>query len=184
MKTITILYAFRNRDTHRVKLSLQSLQKQTVQGFEVVFVDYGSDNEFSTPVKKMVERFDFASYHYISHPGLLWNKSKALNYGIRQAKCDSILINDVDVILHPKAMELFQSVSAPKRFSLFKIGYLPQSISLNEVATKPYEELTPTHTGDTFGIGLFPKAALEAVHGLDEFFHFYGSEDEDLIARL
>src|SRR5690606_22327728 len=31
---------------------------------------------------------------------------------------------------------------------------------------------------------LFPKHALTEVNGLDEFFHFYGSEDQDLNARL
>ncbi|MEX0996581.1 MAG: glycosyltransferase [Flavobacteriaceae bacterium] len=184
MQTITILYAFRNRDAQRVKCSLQSLQQQTAQNFEVVFVDYGSEDEYAVLVKKVVDKFDFASYHYIAHPGLLWNKSKALNYGILQAKSDTILINDVDVILHPSALETFHKVSTPKSFSLFKIGYLPQSVSLKEVATIPFDDLEPTHTGDTFGIGLFPKAALEAVLGFDEFFHFYGSEDEDLIARL
>ncbi|MBA3986588.1 MAG: glycosyltransferase [Flavobacteriales bacterium] len=167
-----------------MRLSLQSLQQQTAQGFEVVFVDYGSDNEYAAQVKEVVESFDFATYHYIAHPGLLWNKSKALNYGIRQAKYDYILINDADVILHPMAMEKFQYPCTPETFNLFKIGYLPESTSLEQVAATPFENLKPGHTGDTFGIGLFSKAGLETVHGLDEFFHFYGSEDEDLNARL
>lgn len=181
---VSILYAYRNRDTQRVRLSLQSLQQQTVQGFEVEFVDYGSEKKYANAVKEVVTAFDFASYHYIGHPGLLWNKSKALNYGIRQARGAYILINDVDVILHPKAMETFQRLCVSETFNLFKIGYLPQSVSLEKVAVTPFEQLTPGHTGDTFGIGLFPKAALVHVHGLDEFFHFYGSEDADLNARL
>jgi len=181
---ITILYAFRNRDAQRVKLSLQSLQQQTTLGFEVVFVDYGSDAVAAQAAGQVVASFDFASYHYVGHPGLLWNKSKALNYGIRQAKTAYILINDVDVILHPKAMETFQNLCAPETYTLFKIGYLPKTVSQQQVASTPFEQLKPGHTGDTFGIGLFPKAALEQVQGLDEFFHFYGSEDEDLNARL
>lgn len=182
--TITIVYAYRNRDAQRVKLSLLSLQQQTAHGFEVVFVDYGSETPYAQVIKEVVTAFDFASYHYVGHPGLLWNKSKALNYGIRQAKGEYILINDVDVILHPKAMETFQRLCAPETFILFKIGYLPESVSLEKVTTTPFDDLKPGHTGDTFGIGLFPKAALEHVHGLDEFFHFYGSEDADLNARL
>tara|TARA_R110000850_G_scaffold25797_1_gene74152 strand:- start:4275 stop:5357 length:1083 start_codon:yes stop_codon:yes gene_type:complete len=181
---ITILYAFRNRDAQRVKLSLQSLQQQTMKDFEVVFVDYGSEASYAQAAKGVVDAFEFASYHYVGHPGLLWNKSKALNYGIRQAKHEYILINDVDVILHPKAIEKFQSRCVTEAFRLFKIGYLPESVSLEQVTKTPFEDLQPGHTGDTFGIGLFPKAALELVHGLDEFFHFYGSEDEDLNARL
>lgn len=180
----TIIYAFRNRDAQRVKMSLDSLQQQTAQGCEVVFVDYGSEATFAKAVKEVVTSFDFASYHYVGHPGLLWNKSKALNYGIKQAKNDFILINDVDVILHPITLENFQRLCIPETFTLFKIGYLPETVSLEHIAKTPFEELKPGHTGDTFGIGLFPKAALQQVHGLDEFFHFYGSEDEDLNARL
>ncbi len=181
---ITILYAFRNRDAQRVQLSLHSLEQQSIPDFEVVFVDYGSDVSFSQVVEEVVRAFDFASYHYVGHQGLLWNKSKALNYGIRQAKGNYILINDVDVLVHPQAIEIFLKLCAPEAFSLFKIGYLPESVSLVKVKTTPFNELQPGHTGDTFGIGLFPKDALEQVHGLDEFFHFYGSEDEDLNARL
>lgn len=181
---ITIIYAYRNRDAQRVKLSLQSLQQQTNQEFEVVFVDYGSDATYAQTVEQIVTSYDFASYHYVGHPGLLWNKSKALNYGIRQAKRDYVLINDVDVILHPNAMKTFQRQCVPEAFSLFKIGYLAESVSLKHVAATPFDQLSPGHTGDTFGIGLFPKAALEQVHGLDEFFHFYGSEDTDLNTRL
>lgn len=150
----------------------------------MVFVDFGSEAVFAKAVKEVVTAFDFAVYHYVGHPGLLWNKSKALNYGIRQAKNDFILINDVDVILHPKALENFQNLCVPEIVTLFKIGYLPESVSLEQIAKIPFDALKPGHTGDTFGIGLFPKRALEKVHGLDEFFHFYGSEDEDLNARL
>lgn len=182
--SISILYAYRNRDAQRVRLSLQSLQRQSKQGFEVVFVDYGSEANFAKAVKEVVTSYGFATYHYVGHPGLLWNKSKALNFGVRQAKNDYILINDVDVILHPKALENFQNLCATDTFSLFKIGYLPESVSLEQIAKTPFDALKPRHTGDTFGIGLFPKKALEKVHGLDEFFHFYGSEDEDLNARL
>lgn len=181
---ITILYAFRNRDAQRVRLSLQSLQQQSAQGFEVVFVDYGSDADCAKEVAQVVNAFQFASYHYIAHPGLLWNKSKALNYGIKQAKGAYVLINDVDVILHPMALAKFETLCSPTSFNLFKIGYLSESVSLEQVRTSTFEKLKPSHIGNTFGIGLFPKTALERVCGLDVFFHFYGSEDEDLNARL
>jgi glycosyltransferase involved in cell wall biosynthesis len=49
---ITILYAFRNRDAQRVKLSLQSLQQQTALGFEVLFVDYGTKEKTQKQIKK------------------------------------------------------------------------------------------------------------------------------------
>ncbi|PKP25187.1 MAG: glycosyl transferase family 2 [Bacteroidetes bacterium HGW-Bacteroidetes-2] len=184
MSTLTILYAYRNREAQRVQLSLQSLQQQTTQNFEVVFVDYGSEPDFAKAVQDVVESFAFATYYYVAHPGLLWNKSKALNYGIRQTKTPFILIADVDLLFAPNAVAVFKVLTHKKTFSLFQVGYLPKSISLKEIEATPFERLTPKHTGDTFGIGLFSKDALEKVLGLDEFFHFYGSEDEDLNARL
>lgn len=181
---ITILYAFRNKDAHRVRLSLLSLQKQNVKDFEVLFVDYGSDVYHSNHVKEVVSDFDFVTYYYVGHPGLLWNKSKALNYGIKQAKEPYILTLDVDVILAPNGLERFRELCNESQFHLFKIGYLSESVSANLMESTSFEELSPSHVDDTFGIGLFPKKALQEVHGLDEFYHFYGSEDEDLNGRL
>jgi len=183
-KIITILYAFRNRDARRVRLSLQSLQQQTLQDFEVVFVDYGSEEAYASSVKEVVESFDFANYHYIAHPGLLWNKSKALNFGIRQARGAYVFIADVDVVFQNNFLNEVHKTKQPDSFCLFKIGYLPQNLSVSEYKPQDFFSYKPSHIHETFGVGLFPKKALIEAHGLDEFFHFYGSEDEDLNARL
>ncbi|XMO86571.1 glycosyltransferase [Algibacter sp. AS12] len=180
----TIIYAFRNREPNRVRLSLLSLKNQTVRNFEVVFIDYGSTSDYSERVKQVVESFEFATYYYIGHEGLLWNKSKALNYGISKAKTEAIFIADVDVIVAPNFAEIIETLTSPNQFSLFKIGYLPESTSPEIIENSNFKALQPKHYGDTFGVGLFTKTALENVGGLDEFFHFYGSEDEDLNYRL
>ncbi|WP_298556309.1 galactosyltransferase-related protein [uncultured Algibacter sp.] len=180
----TILFAYRNRDPNRVKLSLLSLKKQKRINFEVVFIDYGSTLDYSKNISEVVGNFEFSTYCYIGHKGLLWNKSKALNYGITKSKTDTIFIADVDVLVAPSFSVVIESLIKPNQFSLFKIGYLPESISSDTIEKSSFEELKPKHYGDTFGIGLFPKKALEKVNGLDEFFHFYGSEDEDLNFRL
>ncbi len=41
--------------------------------------------ELSEDLEEVINEFSFANYHYIGHEGLLWNKSKALNYGIQKA---------------------------------------------------------------------------------------------------
>src|SRR5690554_5688657 len=104
---ISIIYAFRDRDEKRVELSLQSLERQTSQNFEVIFVDYGSRDHFAAPVNNVVEKFSFGNYYYIAHKGLLWNKSKALNYGLQMAKGDYVFIADVDIVFHPNTTRLF-----------------------------------------------------------------------------
>ncbi|MBV7268543.1 glycosyltransferase family 2 protein [Winogradskyella luteola] len=180
----TIIFAYRNRDSERVKLSLESLSKQTNLNFEVIFVDYGSDENYAKEIYTVVNSFRFVLYHYISHSGLLWNKSKALNYGISNAKNEYILLADVDVLFASNFVETLNDYKDSDSFTLFKINYLAQAVQSSDIIEKPLDKLKISHSGDTFGIGLFPKKALERVRGLDTFFHFYGSEDEDLNSRL
>ncbi len=181
---ITILYAYRNRDAQRVKQSLLSLQKQTVNNFEVVFIDYGSTPVYNEPVKEVVEVFAFANYHYVGHPGLLWNKSKALNYGIRQAKGKYVFIADVDVLFHPETIQLFQNSAHPQTAFLFQLSYLSKKTTESLGSEPNYFDLPVKHTGEVNGMVLTSKKSLIDIKGLDEFFHFYGSEDIDLFQRL
>ncbi|CAM4152348.1 glycosyltransferase family 2 protein [Gillisia hiemivivida] len=183
-KSITIIYAYRNRDVARVKATLVSLQMQTQQNFHVVFVDYGSEGSYAQKVQKVVSGFVFATYYYVAHTGLLWNKSKALNYGIHKTTTPYVFLADVDVVFHPSLTAVMQQLITPMGFYLFTIAYLPKEINTKEAEQFPIENCKPTHIGNTFGIGLFPLEALQKVEGLDTFFHFYGSEDADLNARL
>lgn len=181
---ITIIFPFRDRDATRVRLSLQSLKLQSNKDFEVIFVDYGSQDSYANTVKNTVSDFDFVSYMYVGHPGLLWNKSKALNYGIKIAKSQYIVTADVDVLFEETFIEKALELAKPNTFSLFKIGYLSQKITEQQQSKLNLNAIETKFVGDTFGIGLYPKLALEMVGGVDEFFHFYGSEDQDLNYRI
>lgn len=183
-QSITIIYPFRDRDYKRIATSLESLNRQTIKGFNVSFIDYGSTPEFSEPVKQLVNTFDFATYTYLGHQGLLWNKSKALNYGIRNSKSDYILTSDVDIIFKENFIETVIKHASQESFLLFKIGYLSKAVTDRQQSKLDLNGVEIAFEGETFGIGLFPNSNLQNIHGLDEFFHFYGSEDEDLNARL
>ena len=182
--SITIIYPFRDRDVKRIASSLQSLENQTVKGFKVSFIDYGSKDSFSKPVKELIDKFDFAAYTYVAHSGLLWNKSKALNFGIRNAQSDYIITADVDILFRGDFIETVLKYAQRESFLLFRIGYLPKAVTEKQQSQLDIKAIETTFEGETFGIGLFPKTALQKIGGLDEFFHFYGSEDEDLNLRL
>lgn len=184
LSQITIIYPYRNRDSKRVWSSLRSLQQQTVKEFKVLFVDYGSELQFSESVKEVVNQFDFATYYYVGHKGLLWNKSKALNFGIKKAETDYIVTADIDVLFAETFVEKSLALANSNTFSLFKIGYLSQKITEQQQLELNFNTIETKFIGDTFGIGLYPKLALESVGGVDEFFHFYGSEDQDLNYRI
>jgi glycosyltransferase involved in cell wall biosynthesis len=165
-------------------MSLQSLKAQTDTNFKVVFVDYGSTEIYAKKVYDIVTSFDFCNYFYVGHSGLLWNKSKALNFGIRKTDTEYIITADVDVVFSPKFINETHLLKSPKAYSLFKIGYLSEDVTNRLTNTSNLDKIVTTHVGNTFGIGLYPTSVLEKIGGLDEFFHFYGSEDEDLNFRV
>ena len=182
---LSIIYAFRNRDTHRIQASLESLVSQSFElDFEVIFVDYGSEEQYFEPIKNLVQAFDFTHFYSIGHSGLLWCKARALNYAFTKVKYKSIFIADADVVFHEDFFKQLIDLDLSQSFYLFDIAYLSNELSPDKVINLPFNKRKHTHVHDTFGVGLFPKKGIEKVGGLDAFFHFYGSEDEDLNRRL
>lgn len=183
-KRFSIIYANRNREPERIRSSFKSLKKQRVDLFEVIFVDFGSDPELIPAYQKTTADFPFVRAYFLEVSQVLWNKSKALNYGINKAEGEYIFIADVDLIFHPQTLSLFEQLALPEKFFLFKLGYLSKEESGKLKEKYSFEKLTPVRYGMVNGMILAGKEALLTVNGLDEFFHFYGAEDEDLFARL
>jgi len=182
---LSIIYAFRNRDTHRIQASLESLANQSHHlNFEVVFVDYGSEMQYFKPIKKLVQKFYFAHFFSIGHSGLLWCKARALNYAFTKTRHDNIFVADADVVFHKDFFSHVINLDVSNAFYLFDIAYLSKDLGVKEVMNSSFSDRMSTHIHTTFGVSLFPKRGIERVGGLDAFFHFYGSEDEDLNRRL
>ncbi len=181
---IAIIYAHRNRDVERIRLSLESLQKQSSKNFEVIFVDYGSDESLAQDLKGLISEYDFVSSFFLPVPQLLWNKSKALNYGILQTKAPYIFIADVDLIFHPKTIERLNKLESPEEFSLFKMGYLDKETSLRLRERNSFDSIKASRVGEVNGMVLAAREAFLKVNGFDEFFHFYGAEDVDIFSRF
>ena len=180
----SFIYAYRNREPERIKATIESLSNQKIQNFEVLFIDYGSLPEFAEATERILSKYPFATYYYVAHKGLLWCKSKAINYGITRATKDQIFISDTDLLFREDFTKLLQQVKSEEAFSIFKIAYLSSNLSIAKATSLLFDKRPYSHIGDTFGVALFPKHALIEVRGLDTFFHFYGSEDSDLNARL
>lgn len=177
---ISFIYTNRNRDLKRIQNSWDSLQAQESRDFEVIFIDYGSNKTLATAIKNLSSQYQFVNYFHLPVSGLLWNKSKALNYGISKANAEYIFIADVDLIFHPHTIKYLADIKKPDSFFLFELGYLDR----NENFPATFENLNPIRFGQVNGMILVSKTAVLEVNGLDEFFHFYGSEDEDLFLRL
>ncbi len=184
MKRTTIIYANRNRTLERIKASLDSLKGQNSADFEVVFVDYGSELKLVSQLQDLLDSYAFVQFYSLDVSQLLWNKSKALNFGIKKATSPYIFIADVDLIFHPEVTSHFEKLANPAIFFLFELGYLNKEESRKINLKYNFDELQSIRTGNVNGMLLSSKRALLEVNGLDEFFHFYGAEDEDLFARL
>lgn len=181
---ISIVFAYRNRDIDRIRISMNSLSVQSNKDFEVIFVDYGSEPETSETLLDLFNNYRFIQYHYLNVKHQLWNKSRALNFGIKKASGSHIFIADVDLVFHPGVVEKFLSLSTPGEFYLFKMGYLNPTESSKLSKNFSFDELKPQRYGEVNGMILAPKENFFRINGFDEFFHFYGSEDIDLYSRL
>jgi glycosyltransferase involved in cell wall biosynthesis len=184
MEKISIIFAYRNRETSRIRAAMDSLQKQSNKSFEVIFVNYGSDLVLSNSLKKLFTTYDFVDYYFLEVGQQLWNKSRALNFGIKKAGFTYIFIADVDIIFSPDAVKFLLTHRSPEKFCLFKMGYLNEKESAKLNAKFKFKELKPERYGQVNGMILTTKKSFFDVKGYDEFFHFYGSEDVDLYSRL
>lgn len=184
MTLISIIYAHRNRDLKRIRVSFDSLQNQHQENFEVIFVDYGSHQALVNEIEQIGKEYSFVKIFHLPVPQVLWNKSKALNFGIKKAKGEFIFIADIDLIFHPETSLLWQRLQDPRQYFLFPLGYLGEKESQQLSGKYLFKDLKPSRFGEVNGMILTSRKSLFEVNGYDEFYHFYGAEDVDVLARL
>lgn len=181
---LSILFAYRNRDTARIKRCLDSLLAQTYANFEVIFVNTGSDKILSKEVEKLVTSYPFARYIYTETRGLYWNKAQALNIAAKKAQADYILSTDIDMIYARNFVEaLLEKAKPDKRVQVFT-HWLPEHFDQWE----NIEELSNTfEKGDEAQVGgalLISKKVYLEIGGYDEYYRLWGLEDRDFTDRL
>ncbi len=180
---LTIVFAYRNRDLQRVTRCLRSLAAQTRRDFKVHFIDYGSHRSLSQSVKVLVERFPFCRYIYTDTRGWLWNKSKALNIGIRLADSDYVLNSDVDLIFAPNFVETILNMQDGASVISCAPYYVPKTFTdWDNIA-----DYTEAFNRKTMYIGTcqcYPRSIIQELGGFDERLNFAINEDRDLQLRL
>lgn len=98
MLKASIILAFYNRIDY-LKLVLAGLERQTVQGFEIIIADDGSSPAVVNEIEKTASRFGLPILH-------LWQKDKGfrknkiLNRAVASAKSEYLIFMDADCVPH------------------------------------------------------------------------------------
>jgi glycosyltransferase involved in cell wall biosynthesis len=181
---LTIVVAFRNRDTERIMRCLDSLAAQTYEDFELLFVDYGSFSNIASSARKVVGQYPFARYLYSDARGWPWNRSRALNIGGKRARGAYVVTTDVDMVFEKDFMAVVARHARKDRVLHCQPYFLPKDYDQWDNLSQHTRGLQQA-TKDAFGG--FMCVATEVFHeirGFDEYYRFWGREDRDIFYRL
>ena len=184
---LTIISVYRNREISVLKRHLDALAQQTKNGFRYILIDYGSLPTLSDEVKDIIKAYSFVSYFYIETRGWFWSRTHAFNCGILKSNTENIMILDVDMILHPDLLAKLEERWNEKQALVFKVHYLPPDFedftalwgNIDHVLS-----IANKSSNDGRGNILVKKKWFEQIQNYDEFYHFWGGEDGDMIFAL
>ncbi|WP_417887309.1 glycosyltransferase family 2 protein [Zunongwangia sp.] len=180
---LSLVLTYRNRDLEIVKRCLASLKMQTDKAFRVFLINYGSSDTFTVEIERLVKLYDFLDYIFVPACGQLWNKSKAINIGLKKSNSKLVLIADIDMIFHPNLISKCQDIY--QKFGMFYLqtGFLNKIETEKKLDFNNLKVAFKSSLGAT-GISLFELDALKSIGGYDEFYHGWGAEDTDVHLRL
>jgi glycosyltransferase involved in cell wall biosynthesis len=180
---ISIIVSYRDRDISLAMRFFKSLQNQTYKNFKVYLIDYGSTIENSSIIKNLVAKYPFSNYIYSDTLGHFWNKSKALNIGIKRCLTQFILTTDIDIIFPENFLEIILDHIRPDRILYCYPIHLEKNFSnWNELHRRNENKY-----GNKRMLGSCMCVATEiakSVQGYDEHYYFWGKEDLDFYYRI
>lgn len=180
---ITLVITNRNRDLRIVSNCLDSLEQQSNRNFELVFVDYGSDLEYTFELEKLISKYQKIQYISCLVSGQLWNKSRAINIALQKSSTPYFMVGDVDLIFAPDFIKIVTELVKDDEVYYFQYGFLSKEESLN---IKDYNSYSVDFKGnhEVTGTTVFASGILKALNGYDEFYHGWGGEDTDIHIRM
>lgn len=183
---LSLIFSYRNRNVERVSRCLQSLANQQDGSFKVIFVDYGTEEPLRSEIETLVSKFDFIEYIHSNTQKQFWNRSIALNIGIKKVDTPFYATTDIDLIFEPDFIQTMRSKMAEDKFLHGHALMLEKDFSdydnldkLNKASLKQSTE------GMQYGLfQLVPTKVMMELEGFDEFYRIWGLEDVDLNKRL
>ena len=183
MKSVSVIVAFKDRDEIRVRRFLESFLIQDYPNKELIFINQGSQENISNYIDGLLDNKPQVKYVHNYTQGHLWNKSSALNIGIKNSSSDYILILDVDLILPNNYItNLFLHIKEDQ-FITPNAFYLDKNYNVN-ISDLIIGKIPENAIENFIGICLVKREVLDSIHGYDEFYTVWGAEDDDIIKRL
>ena len=191
---IAVVIPVRDRNGSRLRNALASLNWQTSgQPMQVFVVSHGSQQVVDEELKVLCEEAN-ATLLKVGRPDQAWNKSLALNLGIRSTSSDIsyVVTMDADMILAPDFFEVVLENldrTAPA-LVLCRISDLPADIPVPSDADELKQSFAQlrgrARLRPRYGSGAMQAVSrtfLFEVHGYDEDLYWWGAMDGDLVNR-
>ncbi|HUX38446.1 MAG TPA: glycosyltransferase [Rectinemataceae bacterium] len=171
---VSVVVPYRDRDLSRVEALLSSLRLHTKTPFEFIVSDYGSRDDYRSKLDALRGRMEFRVARSEAR-GLPWNRSHAINNGVRVAQGRLVVISDVDMVFHdPVVDHLAGTIKEDEAWFLESIW--PQRPNAN-----PLKGVRNRSAGV---FQMLHRAWFERLDGFCEDFEFWGAEDIDWLGRL
>ena len=173
--TITVVYAFRDREVSRLLNSVQSVRKHSKeQMINFTVVDYGSSPLYRDALASACANADI---HLIrtETEGQPWSKAIAMNIGISSATTDVFLSTDIDMIFEFDVVSELNSRLTKNTKVHCRPYWLPPSGDLRQATLGNFDQL-----------GGFMAMYVEdfmRIGGFCEHIEFWGFEDTEFHSR-
>jgi predicted glycosyltransferase involved in capsule biosynthesis len=192
---LTVTASNRDRLDPQSKLTqwfIKSIQWQTYNRFELLIADGGSKNY--SKLKDFLENYGGSvPMRIVQHPiGEQFHRSLLNNVGVRNASTDYIMTTDVDMIFEKDFIQTLMRHVSPNVIVESRTLYL-----LHHVALKIYDGIIDPYTQwkecavgrikkrtTAGGCQCMNKDRWNDLHGFDEQYIGWGSEDQDLLLRV
>ena len=188
---VSIVLPLRDRAGLRLANCLASLRWQTglpCEDVEIVLSDYGSAPAMRAEIARLAA--EHGALHRQSDAPGLWNRSAALNCGLRAASGHYVLCTDSDMILAPGFLATLLAVQhehADRALGLCRSSDLPPDAAKEAVSAADFPALAARTTlRPRYGMGgcqFAVRSWFEEVRGYDEGYRWWGWEDQDMAHR-
>jgi glycosyltransferase involved in cell wall biosynthesis len=155
---------------------------------EIILSDFGSEEPFEAELVALAHDHDARVVR--TETAETWNRSRALNIGIRAAKGAFVLATDADMIFAPNFLSSLLTAQAAhdaEAMAVCRCRDLPESVPEQPWTREDYPSLVAQAPyREKLGTGacqMAPRAFFEDVRGYDEAFKFWGMEDNDMRHR-